>query len=90
MDHETIDGMKVTVDGLDSFVMPKMAPMGNVAPGDETAVAKACESVTYRTPPVQVEEGDILRWGYRWFEIMRGGVVVQHVELSECNEEERS
>jgi len=26
MDHETIDGMKVTVDGLDSFVMPKMAP----------------------------------------------------------------
>ena len=39
---------------------------------------------TYRTPVIEVEEGDMFRWGYRWFEIVRNGVAVRRVELSEC------
>ena len=38
----------------------------------------------YRTPEITIEEGDLINWDDTGFEIVRDGVTVRRVELSEC------
>ena len=38
----------------------------------------------YRTPKITIEEGDLINWDDTGFEIVRDGVTVRRVELSEC------